>query len=97
MSARTIGFVTRPGCSLCEEMRPAAEAAARRAGFGLRIVDVDRAGLTERYGDRVPVVLGPGGSVLAEGWFATASLWRRLLGVRLSRFVTLRRVGAPRR
>ena len=74
-----ITSVTRAGCSLCNEMLPRVETAASRWGFAVRVVDVDRAGLSERYGDRVPVVLDPGGSVVASGRLGAASLMWRLL------------------
>ncbi len=41
---------------------------ARRLGVAVMVVDVDGdAGLNADYGERIPVVLGPSGRVLAEG------------------------------
>ncbi len=61
-------FLTRPGCHLCDDARPVVLAAAASAGAVVEERDVesdDR--LLANYGLRIPVVLAPDGSVLAEG------------------------------
>ena len=78
-------FLTRRGCSLCDEAEPRVRAAARWLRLDLRVADVDEAGLGERYGDRVPVVLGPGGREIAAGRFGFGRLVWRLLRARLHR------------
>ncbi|MGH8912454.1 MAG: glutaredoxin family protein [Acidimicrobiia bacterium] len=61
-------FVTRSGCHLCEEAEPVVRRVASRVGAALEVVDMDTDDdLIRLYGLRVPVVLGPGGDVLAEG------------------------------
>jgi hypothetical protein len=52
-------------------------------GLSVEITDVDRAGLSRRYGDRVPVVLDPHGAPIVAGRFGFLRLARGLLGVRL--------------
>jgi hypothetical protein len=52
-------------------------AVARRRGHTLETIDVDDAGLADRFGDRVPVVLRDGVEVLA-GRFGPAEV-RRVL------------------
>lgn len=61
-------FLTRPGCHLCDEARPLVVAAAATAGATVVELNVDADDeLLVNYGLRIPVVLGPDGSVLAEG------------------------------
>lgn len=68
MSGFTIRFLTRPGCHLCDDARPHIEWAANRAGVGFRELDIDEDDrLVAVYGLRIPVVLGPGDTVIAEG------------------------------
>src|SRR5262245_17757876 len=48
---------TRQGCHLCEDARAELEAARRRYGFRLSVVDVDSdPGLAAEHGEHVPVV-----------------------------------------
>ena len=58
-------FITRGSCLLCHETEPMVIANARRRGHTIEIIDVDSAGLAERFGDRVPVVLRDGVEVLS--------------------------------
>ena len=49
---------TRKDCCLCEEMKSTLRQVADRIPFALEEIDVDTsAGLQERYGDEVPVLL----------------------------------------
>lgn len=58
-------FLTRAACSLCDEAVPWVTATAKRRGHTVEYIDVDAAGLADRFGDRVPVVLRDGIEVLA--------------------------------
>jgi hypothetical protein len=61
-------FVTHAGCLLCDEAEPVVRRVARRSRVPLAVVDMGSDDeLARRYALRVPVVLGPGGEVLAEG------------------------------
>jgi len=54
----TVTLFTKPDCCLCDEARDVIERARRLHGFELNEVDItgDTA-LSERYGERIPVVL----------------------------------------
>jgi hypothetical protein len=80
---RELVFLTRRGCSLCEQARPRVRAAARSLGLRTEVVDVDEAGLADRYGGRVPVVLAPDHTELASGRISVPRLLWRLLRHRL--------------
>lgn len=68
MSNFSIRFLTRPGCHLCNDARPLVEWAAMKVGVVIEEIDVDGDDtLLSLYGVRIPVVLGPGDEVLAEG------------------------------
>lgn len=69
-----ITVLTRSGCGLCDEALPRVRRAARLAGFTVLVTDVDAAGLAGRYGEQVPVVLGPDGEPVAWGRLGTARL-----------------------
>jgi Glutaredoxin-like domain (DUF836) len=72
-------FLIRPGCHLCDESRPLVEKAVARVGGTIEEVDIDTDdALTRDYGLRVPVVLGPGDIVLAEGKIEARPLRRAL-------------------
>jgi hypothetical protein len=74
-----VKFLTRSGCHLCDEARPLVEREVIRRGGALEVVDIDGDdGLTRDFGIRVPVVLGPGDVVLAEGVIEPRSLRRTL-------------------
>ena len=74
---RALRFLTRPACSLCEQAHTALRIPARVLGVRVESVDVDAdAGLSERYGSRVPVVAASDGRVLAEGRISRGDAWR---------------------
>jgi Glutaredoxin-like domain (DUF836) len=73
-------FLIRAGCHLCDEARPVVEKAVASVGGTIREVDIDTDdALTRDYGLRVPVLLGPGDTVLAEGKIEARPL-RKALG-----------------
>lgn len=79
MSKFTVQFVTRDHCPLCEDARSLVEKAVSRFGGAVEEIDVD--GSTEfkaEYDARVPVLLAPGGEVIAEGRIERRDLNRRL-------------------
>jgi len=82
---RRIVFVTRRDCPLCEEAEPRVRSWANRLGLSVEVVDVDAAGLADRHGDAVPVVLGADGTMLASGRVGSAGLALGLLRARLGR------------
>jgi len=54
---------TRPGCTLCEDMKLGLE----RRGYRVREVNIDDSeALTEQYGWDIPVAVRADGSVLAK-------------------------------
>jgi hypothetical protein len=68
LSGFAVTFLTRHGCLVCDEAEPVVTRETDRRGLSLTVIDVDRDDqLRALYGDRVPVVLGPGGEVIAEG------------------------------
>ena len=68
MSGFVVTFVTRRGCVLCDEARPVVERAVTRSKGSMSVIDVDSdSAIAAAYGDRVPVVLAPDGSVITEG------------------------------
>jgi Glutaredoxin-like domain (DUF836) len=72
-------FLIRPGCHLCDEARLVVEKALARVGGALDEIDIDTDdALTRDYGLRVPVLLGPGDIVLAEGKIEARPLRRAL-------------------
>lgn len=63
-----ITFVTRPGCHLCDDAAAIVERTGRRLRVGVSTVNLDdNDDLIRLYSLRIPVVLGPDGSLLAEG------------------------------
>ena len=79
MNNSAFRFLIRPGCHLCDEARPVVEKAVRRVGGRIDEIDIDAEdALTRDYGLRVPVLLGPGDIVLAEGKIEARPL-RRVL------------------
>ena len=64
---RKVTFVTREDCPRCVAVGHRVERWAGLLGLAVEEVDVDRAGLAARHGDRVPVVRGRDGRVLASG------------------------------
>ena len=75
MNNSVFRFLVRAGCHLCDEARPVVQKAVRRLGGTIHEVDIDTDdALTRDYGLRVPVLLGPGDIVLAEGNIETRPL-----------------------
>jgi len=75
---RSITYVTRRGCTLCDEALPGIEAWVERLRLGMEVVDVDESpDLLERFGEKVPVVLSDEGDVLLWG------RWGGLAGARM--------------
>lgn len=57
---RPITFYTKPGCHLCEDGLWIAEIALKAAAVPLETVDISHSqSLTERYGNRIPVLSHP--------------------------------------
>lgn len=49
---------SRPGCGLCEEMLGELAAVPAARGIAVDVIDVDgQAGLRERYGHKIPVLM----------------------------------------
>ncbi|REK12585.1 MAG: glutaredoxin family protein [Actinobacteria bacterium] len=85
MSELKVQFVTREDCSLCDRARPIVTKAARRIGATVEEIDVDTSPeLVREFGDRVPVVLAPDGTVAAEGVIDRRALVKRMRGARTS-------------
>jgi hypothetical protein len=75
LSTFFVTFVTRERCTLCAAAEPSVyEWAERLSATVERVLVDDDPELVRRYGDRVPVVLGPDGHVLVEGRFSPESL-----------------------
>lgn len=86
MSGNRALFYTRPGCHLCDDVRPVVERAAALARVEIEEVDVDGTAETAAdYGLRIPVVVGPSGRVLAEGEIGLGRLLAEMLRERLGR------------
>ncbi len=68
---------------MCDDARPLVEWAAMKVGVVIDEIDVDDDDtLLSLYGMRIPVVLGPGDEVLAEGVIGDRrALERVLLGL----------------
>ena len=68
---------------MCDDARPLVEWAAMKVGVVIDEIDVDDDDtLLSLYGMRIPVVLGPGDKVLAEGVIGDRrALERVLLGL----------------
>lgn len=79
---RSVTFVTRKGCTLCDEAWPDVAEWAERLRLAVRVIDVDDEGLADRFGDRVPVVLGPDGEELLAGRFGRLRVARAMLRAR---------------
>jgi glutaredoxin len=80
-SVGTLTFVTRAGCSLCEEAQPVVERLAVRAGVALDVRDVDADADLAGWSDHVPVVLLDG--VEHSRWWVDQSVLAKALGVRV--------------
>jgi hypothetical protein len=75
----TVLFLTRRGCTLCDEVLPVVEREAARFGHAFEVVDVDGSSWRETYGERVPVVIVDSAVVLA-GRFGEREVRRALRG-----------------
>lgn len=85
LSGLALRFLTRPGCHLCDEARPLVTSVAAKLRATVIELDVDEDDvLVSLYGLRIPVVLGPGDEVVAEGIIRDARSFqkavRRLTG-----------------
>jgi hypothetical protein len=79
LSKFTIRFLTRDQCPLCDAARPMVTTTVARYGGAVEEVDVDGSDdIKERFGDRIPVVLGTDGTVIAEGHIEKRDLRRGL-------------------
>jgi len=77
----TLTFVTRVGCSLCDEARPVVERLATRAGVALEEADVDAVPALSEWSDHVPVVLLDG--VEHSRWWVDETALAKALRVRV--------------
>ena len=78
-AAPEVVVYTRQGCHLCEHALDVLRRLGRDLEFELREVDVDAdPRLTERYGERVPVVAVAGREV-AEGRVGAAAVRRAIV------------------
>jgi hypothetical protein len=81
---RSLMFITKAECPLCDEGRRMVGRHAARFGVAVEEVDVTSSpALLAEFGERVPVLLGVGHKVLAEGRLTTLAVQRALLRVRL--------------
>ncbi len=68
MDRRTLVFVTKAGCGLCDEALPVLRRAARWLRVVVDVVDITSdSDLEARYYLRIPVVIDRRGNVVAEG------------------------------
>lgn len=80
---RSITFVTREGCTLCEEALPGIRGWAERLGVSMEVVDVDASSdLLARFDHEVPVVLSGEGEVLLAGRWGPLREARMMLRAR---------------
>lgn len=75
--SRSVRFLTRAGCRLCDAAMPLVARRASRKGWSLEVIDVDRSGAADEFGDRVPVVMLDGIEVLS-GRFGSREVRRKL-------------------
>ena len=79
MSGFSITFLTRPGCHLCESAEPLVRQAADRFGTLVEVCNIDADPVLQaEYSTRIPVILGPKGRVLAEGYIDEPGLMKAL-------------------
>jgi hypothetical protein len=75
-------LLNRPDCTLCEEFLEELAHEFPRLVAALRSADVDsREEWRLEFGRRIPVLLGPDGSVWAEGRLDVAAVATRLAAV----------------
>lgn len=83
---RTVLFVTKSDCPLCDKGLDVVRRYAGRFGVGVDVVDIASSpALAEEFAERVPVILGFGHRVLAEGRLTPWAVQRALLKVRFLR------------
>lgn len=69
----------RTYCHLCEDMRRALETLRDKFQFSVAVVDVDTdPELETRYGERVPVLVGPDGREICHYFLDLTALTDRL-------------------
>ena len=84
LDRRHVVLLTKPDCGLCVEAEQAVFRAARGLSMSVDTVDITTdPNLQERYGSRVPVLIGVGQKVLAEGQITRYAAQKALLKVRL--------------
>ena len=77
-------FLIRSGCGLCDVAKPIVLRVARLTGLEVTITNVSANDeLFDRYEHRIPVVLSPAGTVMAEGQITFWPLLFKALGNRL--------------
>lgn len=74
-------FVTRKGCTLCEEARPVVVRIAEAAGVVVEVLDVDADPALQVWSDHVPVVLLDG--VEHARWWVDEDALRKALHARV--------------
>ena len=84
MSPFQVTFVTKSDCHLCEKAEPMVMRWASLLSATVKRVSIEEDPAAEElYFARIPVVLGPDGSVLAEGVISSGSLGRAMFKARL--------------
>ncbi len=79
-------LVTKSDCLLCDDAERLVRRYAVRFGVSVDVVDLAASPeLQDEYGERVPVLLGVGRRVLAEGEMTAFTVQRALLKVRIGR------------
>jgi hypothetical protein len=74
-----VTFVTRQGCSLCQEAEPVVVRLAAEAGVPLEVLDVDADEALRGWSDHVPVVLLDGAEH-SRWWVEEGALRKALRG-----------------
>lgn len=78
LSPFRIKFLTRPGCHLCDDARPLVEGLAAKMGAVVEEINIDEDdALVALYGMRIPVLLGSGDEVIAEGLIVDRRVLKR--------------------
>ncbi len=86
MSGLILRFLTRPGCHLCDDARPLVTAEGARSGVTIMELNIEEDdGLVTLYGLRIPVVLGPGDEIVAEGVINDEKSLRRAISELIAR------------
>gem|GEM_PF-3218191 len=83
---RTMLFVTKSRCALCDDGLRLVRRHATRFGVAVDVVDIASSpSLAEEFAERVPVLLGFGHRILAEGRLTPWAVQRALIKVRFLR------------